>query len=389
VVFAPDERMNNLSFGEAEMSRDFLGTRELTIRNHGSSPVTFHLSSSQVSGGPAQVVFSRDTVRVAPHGGEDVAVILKVLASSVGPTHDPSTGATQFQEISGLVTLTPGAGQNGGVALTLPYYLVPRVRANSFAFTARPLGPRNPANTLYVTNFGGATSAVTDYYSLGLFGSPSGLVQFDPRAVGAQAFPLANPNTGQADNLLVLAANTWTRFSTPDVSEFDVCVFTKSTPGPCDATGVTPDLVVVGASGTAFGLSTNHMVAAVFDPVTKQVVINFLADAATDNSTVLLPVFASDLGLTAQSPTFTYSATVFDRLGNGASLPGLARFNAVTPSMQVSDFPVVAPNRFASLTVSIDPAGWKESPALGLMVVVPDDRAGATQGQVIPAQRAP
>jgi minor extracellular serine protease Vpr len=386
VVYAPDAAMNNLSFGEAELSRDFVGRRELRVRNHGSSAITFHLAASQASGGPAQVAFSRPSVRVPPGGDASVVVTLTVPTSSVGPTHDPATGATQFEEVSGIVTLTPDAGQNDGVALSLHYTLVPRVRSNSFAFTAGSLGPAHPTSALLLTNFGGATSAVTDYYSLGLLSPPTSLQQFGPRAIGAQAFPTVNPGTGNADDLVVFGANTWNRFSTPDVAEFDLCIFTTSTPGPCDASGVTPDLVVIGVSGAVFGLSTNHMVAAVYDPATKQAIVNFFADAATDNATVLLPVFASDLALSSGSPRFSYSATVFDRLGNGASLPGVATFNALNPSMQVSSFPVVAPNAFATTTVTIDPAEWKLTPALGLMVVVQDNRAGERQAQIVPAR---
>ncbi len=139
--------------------------------------------------------------------------------------------------------------------------------------------------------------------------------------------------------------------------------------------------MVIGVSGAALGLPTNHMVAAVYDPATRQAIVNFFADAATDNATVLLPVFASDLALSSGSPRFSYSATVFDRVGNGASLPGVATFNALNPSMQVSSFPVVAPNAFATTTVTIDPAEWKLTPALGLMVVVQDNRAGERQAQ--------
>jgi minor extracellular serine protease Vpr len=384
VVFGSNDRMINLSFGEAEMSSNFEGERELTIRNHGKSPVTFTLSSQQFSGaGLAKIEFSQREVSVPAHSDSSVTVTLKVPTSSVGPTHDPATGTTLFQEISGMVTLTPEQGDNSGVALSLPYYLVPRVRADSFAYTGKDLGPNHPTNTLYLTNFGGATSAVTDFYSAGLFSPPQGLVQFDPRAIGAQAFPLTNFNTGNPDNLIVFAANTWTRFNTPDVAEFDICIFTTQKPGPCDMAGVTPDLVVIGVSGAAFGLSTNHMVAAVLNPATGSVVINFLADAATDNSTILLPVFASDLGLTSTNQTFTYSAAAFDRLGNGVGLPGTARFNAFNPSLQVSSSPVVPPNGSASTTVTINPTEWKNSPALGLMVVVPDNRAGQKQGQII------
>jgi minor extracellular serine protease Vpr len=385
VVYGSNNQMNNLSFGEAEMSRDFQGERELSIRNHGDTPVTFTLGAQQLSGaGPAQFDFGRQQVRVRAHDEASVRVRLKVPTSSVGPTHDPVSGATQFQEISGMVTLTPGAGENNNVALSLPYYLVPRVRANSVARAAGDFGPEHPLTTVTLTNSGGATSAVTDYYSLGLYSAPQGLLQFDPRAIGAQAFPYANFNTGNPDNLVIFAANTWTRFSTAAIGEFDLCIFTTQAPGPCDAPGVTPDLYVIGASGAAFGLGTNQMVAAVFNPATGKAVINFLADAATDNSIALLPVYASDLGLTSTNQTFTYTAAAFNNHnGTGVSVPGMARFNAFNPSLQVSAFPVVAPDATATTTVAIDPKEWRNSPALGLMVVVPDNPAGARQAQIL------
>jgi len=62
------------------------------------------------------------------------------------------------------------------------------------------------------------------------------------------------------------------------------------------------------------------MVAAVLNPATGTVVVNFLADAAADDSTILLPVDASDLGLTPANQTFTDSAAVFNRDGNGVDL---------------------------------------------------------------------
>ena len=386
VVRASNDQLNNLSFGEEEMRRNLRERRELKVVNHGDSPITFSLSTAQASGGPVTVTFDRPTVTVEGHESEEFTVTLSVPTSSVGPTHDPNTGATLFQEISGFVTLTPAAGQNNGVSLELPYYVVPRVRSNAFASTTKSLGPRHPTNTLTVTNADGATSALTDFYSVGLVShSPSGLTQFDPRAVGLQAFPFANFNTGHPDNLAVFAVNTWTRFNTPDVGEFDICIFTTTAPAPCDNPGVVPDLVVIGASGAAFGFQTNHMVAAVLNPKTGTVVVNFFADAATDNSTALLPVYASDLGLTSASPTFAYTAAAFNRDGVGVQLPGTGKFNAISPSMSVSAFPVVPPDGSAAITVTIDPAGWAATPQKGLMVVVPDNPAGRQQGQIITA----
>ena len=57
----------------------------------------------------------------------------------------------------------------------------------------------------------------------------------------------------------------------------------------------------------------------------------FLADAPTDGSTVLMPVLASDLGLTPANPRLTYAVNAFDTTGAGESVPGTASFNVFMP----------------------------------------------------------
>ena len=384
VVFAPDDNMFNLSFGEAEMTRDFRDSRDLTIVNHGNKPVNFSLSSVQLSGaGPATVTFNHPSLFVPAHSNASVHVTLSVPTTSVGPTHDPNTGALLFQEVSGLVTLTPAPGQNNGVSLRLPYYLVPRVRSNGFAVPDRAIGPHHPTSRLMITNASGATAALPDFYSLGNFANPSGIAFDDPRAVGVQAFPRT-----ATDNYLVFALNTWTRFNNPAVNEIDICIFTKTAPGPCDTAGVVPDFYVIGLGGGFFtsSLAVDRMVAAILNPHTGQLIIRFLADAPTDGSTVLLPVRASDLGITQAAPTFAYTSAAFNEVGFGAGLAGTGLFNAFTPALSVAPVSSIAPDRFARTTVTVNPAQWAITPPAGLMMVVPDNRAGSDQAQIIRAE---
>jgi hypothetical protein len=385
VVFAPDSQMINLSLGEAEMSKNFSQVVELVVVNHGGTPVRFNLSTNQVSGGPATVTFNRSSVFVDAHSQGDFAVTIAVPTTSVGPTHDPNTGALLFQEISGFVTLTPADGsQNNGISLRLPYYLVPRVRSNVTSFSKNPIGPGNPTTTLTIKNNKGAIAGSPDFYSLGnVTAQPSGIKFFDPRAVGVQAIPRS-----ATDNYLVFAINTWTRFNNPAAAEFDICIFTTKPPVPC-APGVTPDFFVLGIQGSVVSASlpADRMVAAVFNPVTGHVLVRFFADAPTDGSTALLAVRASDLGITSAAPAFSYTTTAFNNLdGSGAGLPGTGVFNAFTPALSVAPLGPVAPNAVVQTTVTVNPAQWANTPAAGLMVVVPDNPAGQSQAQIIPAQ---
>jgi hypothetical protein len=111
-----------------------------------------------------------------------------------------------------------------------------------------------------------------------------------------------------------------------------------------------------------------------------------LVDSPTDGSTVLLPVLASDMGVSPASPRFSYAEITYDLLdGSQASLPGSASFNAFSPSISNALFVPVAPNATAQVPVAIDPKEWKVTPARGLMIVVEDNLSGA-QADLIPAR---
>jgi len=113
--------------------------------------------------------------------------------------------------------------------------------------------------------------------------------------------------------------------------------------------------------------------------------VAYLADAPTDGSTVLLPVFAQDLGLTASSPAITYTETttnLFD--GSSETLPGSASFNVFAPAISSGFNVALGPNGHVSQPVAIDPAQWAKTPAKGLMIVVEDNHSGAPQAELLP-----
>src|SRR6185437_10196864 len=94
--------------------------------------------------------------------------------------------------------------------------------------------------------------------------------------------------------------------------------------------------------------------------------------------TVLLPVFAQDLGLTASSPAIAYTETttnLFD--GTSEKLPGSASFNVFAPAISNGFNVALGPNARASQPVAIDPAQ-------GLMNVVEDNNSGAPQAALLP-----
>src|SRR6185436_16687675 len=97
---------------------------------------------------------------------------------------------------------------------------------------------------------------------------------------------------------------------------------------------------------------------------------DFLTVASTDSSTMLLPVLAADIGLTAANPRFTYSVTGFDFFGDGVDdLPGVASFNAFSSAITTGQFVPVAPDATVSVPVAVNKAEAAVTPPLGYMIV--------------------
>jgi hypothetical protein len=361
---------DSLSFGFEELFKDFSSSLDLNVRNLGRTPISFKITATPVGGAPHTVSFSRSTISLGPRDDASVDVRLKVPAASVGD-------ASAFREVAGFVTLTPtNASMNGGASLRVPYYLVPRVRSDvSSAFVGKPAGPSQPGSNVKVSNVGGAIAGNADFYAWGLRGTRQGVQFFDLRAVGVQTNPISATNS-----ILVFAVNTFERFSNAAAGEFDILI-------DVNGDGV-PDFLLAGADlgAVTAGVFNGQLASVLVNLTTGAARIRFLADAPTDGSTVLLPVLASDLGITPANPRLTYSAQVFNLLdGTSAALPGTASFNAFTPAISTAMFVPVAPNATASVPVAVDPAEWAKTPAMGLMVVVEDNRAGGSQARLIEA----
>ena len=180
------------------------------------------------------------------------------------------------------------------------------------------------------------------------------------------------------DSILVFAVTTHGRFSTVASGEYDIYL---------DVNGDgTPDYVLfvadIGAvtTGSASGQAGTFVVNLATKAILRE---PFLADAPTDGSTVLLPVFASDLGLSPTNPRFTYVVNAFDDTGAGELVPGAASFNAFTPSVANAMFVPVAPHTAVDVPVWVDPVEFKQTPALGFMVVTEDNTSGASQATLI------
>jgi minor extracellular serine protease Vpr len=367
VVALGDTGTATLNYGFAELGQDLTKTKIVKLHNFGTSAVTFNVSTGLDAGDPHSVNLGRSQVTVPAKGEVSVNVTLSVPSATGG-------SAAEFTDVSGLVTFAPTGGGNHGVTLRVPYYLVPQATSNiSTKINAGTLGKTGTA-TATVTNTNGAITGSADWYAWGLAdGTDKGLDSDDVRNVGVQAFP----------GVLAFAVSTQHRWSNAGMDEFDIDV-------DVNGDGV-DDYDVVGADLGALqtGTSSGQMAVAVFDLRTNAGSIQFLADAPTDSSTIVLPVNISQLCaagspcLSASNPRFTYHAVAFGLTDNTQdTVDGTASFNAFAPAISTGMFDVVAPNASATETVSVDKAEWATTPALGLLIVSHDNRA-ADEAQTV------
>ncbi|MDE2448209.1 MAG: S8 family serine peptidase [Gammaproteobacteria bacterium] len=365
-----------VSFGFDEFLDRFQSQRHLMVVNNGDRPIVFNVSATPTSAVQHTVKVSELSVFVPAHGRTPVDVSLSMPAANVGGVHD-ANGNTIFDEVSGYLTFTPtDPGMNGGVTLHVPYYLVPRARSNVLAFLTRGLNAKHPESQVQLLNVLSGLGGGADFFEWGLSSPPQGMEYYDTRAAGVESIPTADPT----NPLLVFAINTYPRFSSPEVGEFDVLI---------DVNGDgKPDFDIVGID---FGFLTTgtfsgQYASVVYDLNAKAVTAAYLADAPTDGSTVLLPVQAQDMGLTASGPAITYTEMTTNLFnGTTETLPGSASFNAFAPAISSGFFVALPPNSHASVPVAIDPSQFKKTPAKGLMIVVEDNHSGAPQAVLLPA----
>ena len=380
----------SLSFGFAEPSVGYRGTKVLTLHNRGTKSVTYTLGSApSEQSRPAAVTFSDRRVTVRPNGTARVRVGLVVAASKIGSSigGDDQFG---FKEVSGNITVT----SSGGV-LRVPYLLVPRAQARVVGSLDQPRGwtvnastttngagstkPRPSTLNVKLANPLGALNADADFYTWGLSDArdvpkSSGGSGYDLRAAGVQSFD------DGSDKLIVFAVNNHDRWSTAATQEFDVSLDTNG--------DGRPEWVVFSFdSGAVRTGDFNGLTEVFYQNVAtgEQYASGYLAQAPTDSSTILLPVSASDLGLTAAAGAFRYTVAGFtiEDQEAGDEFSGWATYNPWAKAIADGDYVTVARNRTAKVSVPVDAANFAAQKPKGLMVVVFDNKSGAKEAVLL------
>jgi minor extracellular serine protease Vpr len=367
-----DKDETTLNFGLDQFKTDLTRTGMIHVKNTGSTAVTFNVGVTNQQGSPHTVALSVPQVTVPAHGQASVQVSLTLPAATAGNSL-PSPGGDAFRDAAGIIAITPTpASANRGFTLRVPYYLVPRVSSNVTAMLPKLKGTP-PTGNATLQNAGSPISATADFYAWGLDSPNDGLGRFDLRAAGVQSF-----DAGGGDRVVVIAINTFKAWATPETQEFDVAV---------DVNGDGhPDFIVfnVDLGLITTGAFNGQVVAAIANLSTGNLAADFYAVAPTNGSTILLPVLASDIGVTAANPRFAYNVTAFDLESDGTDqFTASASFNAFNSAISNGQFEVVAPDASVGVPVSVDSAEFAITPALGLMIVTQDDKNGAAEANLV------
>lgn len=358
----------SLSFGFVEDQSTYSANKMITVTNHGTKTATYTISVEPTADSRPATVKPRATKITVPAGrSETVDVRMTVQMGSVGTALDGTTYA--FHEVSGSIVLT------GEDTLRVPYLLVPRAQANVTS-SDKTINPRKGGTTVTLKNRSGALSADADFYQLGLTDAQgdSPLSTTDLRALGVQSFEAGD------DQLLVFAVNSWNRVSNAASLDTDIVIDTNKD-GDADYVVFAADSGLVlsddpDGSNAVFVYDVN---AGTGGPN------GFLAASPTDNSTILIPVWASSLGLTSESGTFAYTGYVqslVDNIGYD-DFDQMALYDPWKPALANGMYTSVPKGKTAQVQVTMDKDQVKATDPAGVMIVVFDNAAGAEESLLL------
>ncbi|MFN8631768.1 MAG: S8 family serine peptidase [Chloroflexota bacterium] len=378
VVATTSDKTASLNFGYEQADGGYVEFKTITISNSSNKAVTYKLAASSdlVSIWPS-------TVRVRAHDSERVVVRASLTRAQVAalPTADKFlTGDfAGLVSLDGVITATPTKSADGVYSLRVPYLLVPRGLSDVSADLGKPTGfsGKTVSTTLNLRNHG-VHSGNADVYALGLTDKRGdGVDGTDVRAVGVQSIPAAvltgtpDPN----DRGIQFAINLWDKFSSASPHEYDIAIDTNK-----DGNA---DFYVVGYDeGSLFADAYDGVELSLVFDADFNLLDAWYADAPANGSTLILPLLASDIGLTADSDSFTYTVAAIDGFTGVPDLTGnSAPFNAFSPAQSTGDFVPMDPHSRtsipASFTLGQGVRGW--------MVVTLDDRNGAAQADIVSA----
>jgi minor extracellular serine protease Vpr len=355
-----------VNFGFVELGRDTRLEREVTLQSFATRPLTFELAADPaLEQGYAHQLSLPSRVKVPARGRARFKVSVSLAAES-------GVDPLAFNDFAGSLVLKPTGAGSEAAPLRLPYYGVARPEARLKADADLPSRFR-PWGQVSVTNRHSPAPGSAEIFAWGIGSGQDDVGCNDVRAAGVEAFP-----QDDGDRLLVFVLNGWRRCSSASHNYYDFAISLDSGDA-YEVVGIDVGLITTGdASGELGTLIIN-------DQTGETALMPALA--STDSSLVYLTAPASLLGLSPESPRFSYAVEVGEATGQGAAdAPSeTASFNAYTPSLLgLGAFDAIAPGDARSFPIGLRTREWARTPAKGLMVVLAENAPGSAQARLFP-----
>lgn len=415
----------SLAFGAEQLGKDpsgstsFRETLSFNISNKSSSPVTYQLSNQfQTASLGANVSISPSTVTIAGNSSRRIDVTLRMSESEAAalpdtaPLHGPDLGFDSLGQLHSPLTHVAGAivaNVIGGDSndIRVPYLLAPRglSRVNDRTKAPYTEAANRFKSSVRVKNTG-LHSGIADVYQWGLADGNDGLDGIDIRAAGVQTLPteVCTGAPDRDDRCVVIAINTWNKWSNASENEFDVVIDADDDDEA--------DYAVIGVdAGAVLGALDGIYVSLIVDLSDGSVVDVFFATAPNNGATMLLPVLASEIGLSRTGDRdFEYIVESFDFYDDDGTLaqfdfattgdtPPLgtqeAHYNAFRPVISNGDFIPLDAGDSAIIPLSVRKATYDPTNGMkGWMIVTLEDESGQTdrgqyQADLIPVGELP
>jgi subtilisin family serine protease len=375
----------SLSFGTRDLAGPVSLSRTITLANTGASSVGYRLTSRFVGRSwGARVTISPSAVTVPARGSATVTVTLRMSGAAVASLPDgesPSDARALLTTVRGAIVAAPVTRRAGVYVLRVPFLLAPRSRSSvvapaTVALAAEPSGGR-ARGSVVVTN-SGVHRGTADVYAWGIRSPDTGIGSMDLRAAGVQS--LRSGLDGRAlpsdERLLVFAINTYRPWGSPAVNEFDIEILA----------GDSYFLIGVLDHGLVRDGSPDGRLGCFVMRFEDQVILDAVfAKAAPNGTTLRCAVLASTLGIREAGRALEYAvgaASLVQPLTDPARSSAL--FDPFASSISQGDRIALRPGGRAKLALWVDPVAFKSTPALGWMIVSPDDPSGPAQADTLP-----
>jgi minor extracellular serine protease Vpr len=383
VVAAAKKDGGNLSFGVDALRGAYGESEPLTLRNTGDTPVSYDLAAA-FNGDAlgATVAVSPASVTVRAGSSRKVSVTLSLTREAVAAL--PGADASNFgalTALAGAVTATPRGNVAGASPLRVAFHAVPVPESKVTSSKAAPGTVEDGTLTTSVTvRNRGVHAGTADVYASGISdendidGAEDAM---DVRVAGVQSLPGSVLGGADSDRALIFAVNTYGRWATAAAHEFDI---------PLDTNGDgNPDFIVVGVDlGVVTAGEFNGQFAAFTFAADGTLVNAWEAIAPANGSTALLPVLASDVGLSEGRSRFSYAVNAFSIVPGGlVDETATAVWDSHAPPVSTGQFAAVPPGGSEAIELTVDQAGVAATPVRGWLVVSPDDRTGSAEADEV------